>query len=310
MLRSLMIVIAGLCLTASAVAQTQPIQWISNVNQGVSKAKRDGLPIMFYVAGSSKGDDLKDAQQAAFRDPLVGSLARARFVTIRISRSTQNKQILEQLGAPTEFGNYLLFATPRMEMIGSIPPGQVADAGTLARQMTAMFRKFRKQLFERELKPKLESKETPVNEITKALKTIEKYLILEADESVAGLLKNGGLSANVKKQVYGTLATLSTSKSVKALLEAAPSDKLAQRSLGRCTPGGAEELLPALDSENDDEFVIAYEAMVKICKLGKKKSRGFWNGKNERLIYDELDRVDQGVRKASQRWKEKYEAYR
>jgi hypothetical protein len=313
MFRSLLTVVAGVCLTASAAGQTQPIQWLGNVSQGVSQAQRVGLPIMFYVSGASKSEgdnDMKDAQQVAFRDPLVGGIARERFVPIRLPRSTETKALLEQLGAPTEHGNYVLFVTPEMKMIGTAPPDQVASAKALAGQMTTAFRKFRKELFERELKPKLESAETPVKDIISILKKIEKLLIIEADESVVQLVKEGRLKPNVQKQAYDVLAKLSTPKCAKTLLEAAPGDKLAEQALGRCEPGVADVLIAALESESFDESVIAYEALIKICKIGGKKSRGFWGGKNERLINDELDRVEQAARKAAQRWKEEYEAYR
>jgi len=313
MFRSLLIVVAGVCLTASAAGQTRPIQWVGNVSQGVSTAQRVGLPIMFYVSGGSKSegdDDMKDAQQAAFRDALVGGIARERFVPIRLPRSTESKALLEQLGAPTEHGHYVLFVTPEMKMIGTVPPDQVANAKALAGQMTTAFRKFRKELFERELKPKLESAETPVKDIISIFKKIEKLLITEADESVVQLVKERELKPNVRKQAYDVLSSLSTSNCAKALLEAAPGDKLAERALGRCEAGVADVLIAGLESESFDESVIAYEALVKICKIGGKKSRGFWGGKNERLINEELDRVERAGRAAAQRWKEKYEAYR
>ncbi len=312
MFRALVMSMAGIWMAWPAAGQTRPIQWLSNLGQGVGQAQRVGLPIMFYVTGSGRDDggDLKDAQQVAFRDPLVGGIARERFVPIRLTRSTQGKELLAQLGAPTGHGHYVLFVTPQMELLGTVPPGQVADAKMLARQMTAAFRKFRKELFERELQPTLDSKDSRPADIIKVLKKIEKLLILEADERVVQLAKRAGLSANVRKQVYRVLATLSTAKCAKALLEAAPNDQLAARALGQCEAGVATELIPALDSESFEEFVIAYEALVKICRLGKKKSRGFWGGENERLINEELDRVERAARSAARRWKERYEAYR
>jgi hypothetical protein len=312
MYRFLLILGASVCWTAAAAAQTRPIQWVSNVNQGVAQAKRVGLPIMFYVTGSSRGDesDLEDAQQAAFRDALVGGIARERFVPVRLVRSTQSKELLTQLGAPTEYGNYLLFVTPEMKSLGTVPPGQVADAKALARQMTAAFRTFRKDLFERELKPTLENKDAKPADTIKALKTIQKLLILEADESVAQLVADAGSNANVRKEAYDTLATLSTPKCAKTLLEAAPQDKLAERALGNCEAGVAEELIATLDSEDFEQFVVAYEALIKICKLDGKKSRGFWSGQNERLINEELDRVEQAAHTTAQRWKARYEPYR
>jgi hypothetical protein len=271
------------------------------------------LPIMFYVAGagSERGDDdMEKAQQAAFRDPLVVEIAKERFVPIRLPRSSQTKALLEQLNVPAGPGYYLLFVTPETKVLGTVPAQQVADAKTLARQMTMMFRQFRKELFERELKPKLENKETPVAEIVEALGKIEKLLIIEGDESVVELLKQGELPPNVKSKAYGVLARLSTPKCAQALLEAAPGDKLAEQALGRCEAGVAEVLITGLASEDFTESVIAYEALVRISGVGGKKPRGFWEGENERAINEELDRVEKGARKAAQRWKERYEPYR
>jgi hypothetical protein len=309
----LLVAVGSAWMVASAVAQGQrPIQWISNVEQGVARAQKVGLPVMFYVSGSSRGDggDLKDAQQRAFRDGLVGGIARERFVCIRLAQSTTTQKLLEEMGAPTRLGYCLVFATPEGKLIGMIPPGQVADARVLARQMTAMFRKYRSGVFERDIKPKLENNATRAGEIIKGLKLIEKLLILEADDSVVKLLERGGLSQTVEKQAYNVLAVLSTPKSSKALLEAGVESKLAARALARCTPGAAEELLPALASENQDEFLIAYEAVTKICKIRGTKPKGFWSGKNQQLLADEIERVTNEVRKAAKRWRERYEEYR
>jgi hypothetical protein len=311
MLRSLLIIAAAASLTAQAAAQTRPIQWLSNINQGIGQAKRAGLPIMFYVSGSGRDDgDIGDAQQVTFRDPLVGEIARERFVAVRLARSTQTKELLAQLGTPTEYGNYIVFVTPEMKLLGQVQPGQVADARVMAQQMTMAFRKFRTELFERDIKPILEDKEAKPANLTKALKHIQKLLITEADTSVVQFVKERELSNTVRKQAYDALAKLSTQNCAKALLEAALNDKLAEKALGRCEDGVADALIPSLDAENFNEFVIAYESLVKICGLKGKKSRGFWNGKNQRLIDEELDRVEQAARAAAQNWRQRYEPYR
>jgi len=299
-------------MTSAAVGQAQrPIQWISNKQQGVAQAKRTGLPIMFYVTGSgrSEGSDLEDAQQRAFRDPLVRGIAEERFVTVRLPQSSENRKMLEQAGAPSGLGLYLAIFTPEGKLVGTIPPGQVAEARVLARQMTALFRKYRVDVFERELRPTLEEEGARAGDILKALKVIERFLIVEADESVAKLLERGQLSASVEKQVYNVLAVLSTPRSVKALLEVAPRDKLAAKALGRCTPAGAEEMLAALDLAEPERFLVAYEAVTKICRI-KGKPRGFWRGQNEQLINAELERVKGAVKETAKRWREQFAAYR
>jgi hypothetical protein len=314
MLRLWLGIVAGVCLAACAAAQGQrPIQWMSNTQQGVAQAKRTGLPVLFYVSGAGRNDDsdLENAQARAFSDPIVRGIAEERFVPVRLPRSNENRQMLQQIGAPSGIGLYLAVVTPDGKLIGTIPPGQAAEAKVLAGQMTALFRKYRADVFKRELKPVLEDKEAKQADIIKALKVVEKFLIVEADESVAKLLERDGLSKTVTKRVRDTLAELSTPKCVEVLLEAALQDKLAAKALARCTPAAAEALLPTLSLEQPEEkFLVVYEAVTKICKISKTKPRGFWSGPNPRLIAEEIERVKVEVRKAAKRWREKYEAYR
>lgn len=313
MFRSSLVVTAAVCMGACAVAQGQgPIQWKSNVQQGIAKAKRSGLPVMFYVVGSGhRGNgDLIDAQRTAFRDTLVRRIAEERFVAIRLPQSSDTRKILQQMGARPELRDCLVCATPAGGLIGVIPPGQVAEPRVLAQQMTKMFRNYRQEVFERELKPKLEDESARAGEIMKALKVIKKFLIIEADQSVTKLLEREELSKTVAKEVYDVLALLSTPRSVDALLEVAPRDKLAAKALARCTPAGAERMLEAWDREKPELFLILYEAMTKSCKIKGTKPRGFWSGKNQRLISAEIERVTTEVRKSAKRWRERYEAYR
>ena len=52
MLRTSFMLVTGLLMVSSAAAQ-QPIQWISNLNQGVAAARKSGRPILFYVTGKT-----------------------------------------------------------------------------------------------------------------------------------------------------------------------------------------------------------------------------------------------------------------
>jgi len=312
MQRFIVLIASGLLVAAPARAQ-RPIQWISNMNQGVAQARKTGRPIMFYItgkSGNSQQDDILEAQQNTFRDPLVVGIAQERFIPVRLALSTQTKEMLRKLGAPTETGKYLLFTTPNMVSLGTLQPNQVADKNALPRLMTNMFRNYRDKVFEESIKPKLEDPETKDADLIRLFNQIERMLIMKADASVIKLIDGGKLGKNTLKQAYGTLASLSTRSSVQALHKAAVHDKIAVIALNKCTTGGAESLLPMLNSENDEEFFVAYGAMVKICKLGKPKPKGFWYGKNDRLIDEELDRVEKGVRSAAGKWRAKYEPYR
>lgn len=300
-----------ICLGSLERAQAQPIQWISNSQQGVAKARSSGKPIMFYITSGSQGDkgDLKQDQQRAFRDPLVSSLARERFVPVRLANSSDTEKMLSDMGAPRG-GDQLVFSSPTGDYIGAIGPGQIRDAKSLAKGMVQMFRTYRDQVFNKDLKPVLENLNAPPGDVLKALNAVEELLILSADQTVADVLKREDLATTTAKKVYSTLATLSTPASVKALLEAAPNDKQAELALDNCTPAGAEEMLTALDLEKPDALIPAYEAVTKICKVKGKKPRGFWNGDNQQLMAEELERVKEEVKGVSKRWKKKYEDYR
>ena len=303
---------AFLVFTATVHAQQQ-VQWISNMEQGISQARQVDLPIMFYVAGStsgSKDDDRKRAQQATFRDPLIAQMAQARFVPVRLSISTQTKEFLERVGAPTSYGNYLILTTPDLELLSLVQGDQAASVSALASKMTENFRLFRKQLFEKKYKDKLESPDTNANEKISILKTIDRYVITEADESAAKLLEDSSLPANLSRKVYDTLSTLGTQRCVDALLKLAPNDKNAAKALAKCPDGAAEFLLPKLKSEDQEEFYAAYAAIVKICKLGTPKPKGFWSGKNQRVIDEELARVEKGAQRAADTWKRTFGLYR
>jgi hypothetical protein len=314
MLRLWLAVTASLMLAAPALAQAQrPIQWISNAQRGVAQAKRMGLPVMFYVTGSGRGDggDLEDAQQATFRNALVRGIAEERFVPVRLPQSSDTKNILEQLGVSPRLAFSVVYATPDGELLGVAHPGVLANASALARHMTQMFRKYRRGVFEEELRPKLEDEESKPADLIRALRRIEKLLIVEADKSVAKLLERDDLTSTVRKEVYDVLAELSTGPAVDALLEAAANDKLAERALGRCTPAAAGHLLKQWDRQkNPEKFFLIYEAMADICNIRGTKPPGFWEGPKERLIKEEITRVSEAVREAAQRWKAKYEAYR
>jgi len=311
---------------ASAQGQ-RPIQWIGNVQQGINRARAAGLPVLFYVSGSRRGDDsdLEDAQQRTFSHPLVRGLVQARFLPVRLARSTETTKLLQRIfasraadaraggGGPTaapRFGRFLLCATPELELIGVILPGQATDAQAFARQLTGMFRKYRAGVLERQLKPLLESEEARPRELLGALRTIQRLLILEADQSVARLLERDRLNTTVRKEAYDTLAVLSTRASAKALLEAAAHDKRAAQALRRCTPGVVEELLAALDLSKPDRFMLAYQAVAEICKIRRTRPLGFWTGKNPELISRELEQFEREARRVAKRWKDRYEAYR
>jgi len=309
MLRLCLIVIAGLALPA--LAEGQSVQWLSNAKQGVSKAKSTGLPIMFYITGSRRdADDLKKAQDQAFRDPLVRAMVRERFIPVRLPLSTTTRDLLAQMNVPGAAQFSIVVATSKGRSVGIIGPAQIRNPRMLVQQMTTLFRKYRKEMFDTELKPKLEKADARPGDLIKALRVIDKFVIPEADETVAKLLERDKLTKTVKKEIYDTLATLSTQRSVEALLEVITQDKLAATALGKCTPAAAEQMLPDLDPERPGRFQVVYDAVTKICKIKGTKSQGFFQNKDAALINKEIERVKGEVVKAAESWRRRYEAYR
>jgi len=321
MLRLWCVVATGLWLVGSSSAQGQrPIQWISNVQQGVGKAKRTGLPLMFYIAPSSRVDDgdLDDAQQEAFRNPLVRGIAEERFVAVRLARSNETAKLLAEMGVGggatggglVRYGGYVVCGTPNGELLGVIAPGQVASAKALAGRMTTVFREYRVKIFDEEVKPKLKREGARPADIINALKLVDRFVITEADGELVALLEEAQLSKTVKKRLYDVLAVLSTPRGVKALLEIAPRDKLAAAALARCTPAGADVIWSTALQGDKEQFIAAYTAVTKICKMKGVKPRGFWGGPRQQLIDAEIERVTKEVEKTAKRWRETYGQYR
>ncbi|MFQ5806734.1 MAG: hypothetical protein ACE5I3_09820 [Phycisphaerae bacterium] len=311
MTRCLLILAAALLLGSHAAAQQNAaIRWSLNVEQSVAQAQRAKWPLMFWVLGrsSSRDERIERDQKRAFRDPLVAELS-SRFVTVRLSRS-RHRDLLEQWGLPPRTNLEIVFVTPAGEKIDTLAPQGVANADVLTRKMTLVFRHYRQQMFEQEIKPKLEDEETSDEDLRSALGLVAKFLILSADQSVVKVLEGQSLSATVRGAAYDTLAALSTSASVKALLERVTGDERAAAALTRCTPAAAEQMLAALDGEDPDQRLIVYRAVTRICRVHDVKADRFWQGRIESLKQKEIDRVRRIVAATAKRWRERYAEYR
>jgi hypothetical protein len=299
-------------LIAAPVAgqQTTGIQWRLDVPQAVEEARRSRLPMMFWVVGrsGSRDKDLERDQKRAFRDSLVAELA-SRFVTVQLSRSRYSEQ-LEEWSLSRRANLEIVFSTPDGDKIDTLAPLGVADAETLARKMALVFRHYRQQIYERELKPNLEDAEATDQELRAALRLIAKLLILSADEAVIGLLERKSLSAERRRQVYETLAVLSTRLGVAALLERAVGDEAAAAALTGCTPDGAEQMLSALKVEDFAQRLIVYRAVTRICRISNVKPDRFWGGRYETVKLKEIQRVSDIVTRAAERWRQRYAEYR
>lgn len=291
---------------ATAAAQTPQIQWLRDAREGVAAAKQNNRPIMFYVIGSKEDrPDDTDEHRRAFQDPTVLKLSRY-FVPVRIARA-QNRELVREWGLGDSALD-LVFTTPDGKRIDTLSSGGIARPSSLANKMFLVFDKFRNDHFDAELKPVLEKSDAPAAEVKKAVQTVDELIITRADAALLNLLQREKLDPALRKMTLETLGKLSTAPAVQALLKLAPSDKAAADALAECTPVAAEQvLLPVLSSGTDDEKLLAYKAVTKICKVRDPKPDKFWSGKNEAVKTAELDRVQKLVRKSSEDWKRKNE---
>ncbi len=91
MLRNLVLLLAGLSLYGPAPAQN-PVQWSNNLDTAVGVARRTLRPILLWVPFESESHQslLYLGQSRTLRDPMINELIRARFIPVRLSRSSNN----------------------------------------------------------------------------------------------------------------------------------------------------------------------------------------------------------------------------
>lgn len=298
-------------LAAAALAQDRTINWSNDVEGSVAIAKKQNRPLMFYVtrASNQEDDDLERSQKRAFQDPRVLSISK-RFVTVRLSASV-HREMLQKWNRPANLYMYVVFATPQGEFIDSLDGIAVGTPEGFAQKMAKVYGQFRRQHFEKEVKPVLDKTDATTADLKKALDAVQNMQILDADAAVAALLKRDKLDPKLTSEIYKTLEQLSTKASGQALFERAKEgDEQALKALQGSEPGAAEPLLPLLSSKEPTEQVTAYLAIAKICKIKEAKPAKFFEGKNRKLIDDELERVQKQAEKVVKRWKEEYAEYR
>lgn len=292
------------------------IRWLDDPKAAVDQAKKTHRPIIFYVLGRTddRDDDIERDQKRALADPLVTELSK-RFVCCKLSRS-RHRDVLESLKLRSEYQMYMVFVRPGGGLIDQLDGLGVSKKDTLAQKMAAVFRVYRKELFEKELKPVLAASDAKPADVKKALEMIDEYTIVDADRAVIDLLKREGVDKSTEKAGYGLLAKLSTKPAVDFLLEKAADKQAlgpktaALKVLGDCTPGGAELMLPALDGEDAELRLAVYQAVAKITRAKDVKQPRFWEGKNERAMSEEMQRIKKHVESVARKWRDRYEEYR
>jgi len=303
MKRALILLCLLMTVDGSAAAQSgRSLQWLQDVQEGVSIARKTRRPLAFYVIGRSKDrPDVEDEHRRSFQDRVVLRLARY-FVTVRLPRS-QHLDLVRQWRGVGENANLdIVFTRPDGQELGSISAGGVAQPDSLAQAMHQALTLYRQQLYDEELRTRLEDEKTPAAELREALKLVEELLVFQADQSLARLVQRESLDAGLRKQVYEVLAALSTPAAVQALRDQALSEDAAAEALARCTPAAAERLLEDLGGEDAARHLLAYKAVTKICRIRNVKPDRFWEGSNEKLRREEIQRVRELVSTAAKRW--------
>lgn len=315
MKRTIALVLASVA-TATVVGQNKGIPWIRDLEKGIALAKKTDRPLMFYVEGETRTTDdqrsYSDDIRKAFQNQQV-LYATRNFVPVTVVRSRGDlKKFFENLRVGEGVTQQIVFATPAGERIDDFRAWD--QPGSLAQKASLVFRGYRKQLFDAQIKPKLEDKKTTPTELKKALKQVEDFSIVEADQSLIGLLQNARLDAEAHKMALSALAECSTPAAVEFLLKQSVSPEksaaAALAALEKCTPGAAKEMLKAFNGDDAPLKLSAYKAMVKICKIPNPKPDKFWEGKADKPLADEEARVRKEVEKNADRWQKNYGQYR
>ncbi len=307
MLRATAVLIV-LSIVSGAVAQTRPVQWISNPGDAVKLAKRTQKPLLFFVPGEDLGD-LEDQQQVVLRDPLVRELIGDRFVGARLTRSTNNAELFTKWNAPTKYGQYMLVVTPDGDLIGMIGAEVVARKDAFLGALTNHFRSYRSSLFEKELLPEFKREKLNRNNVSKALGYIKAFIITDADNALVEFLGRE-LDDGTRKRVYETLAELSTDAAITALAKAAESDPVAATAMKKVTPAAAAQLATSALVVNGEVRVHVYDAITSVAKIRDAKPARFWETADEGPKQEEIKRVSELVKEEAAKWNARWGSIR
>jgi hypothetical protein len=296
-----------LTLTASWAWAGPGIRWSLEIEPGVAHAKKTKQPIMFYVKGSSGGDDdIEDYERDhkhAFSDPVVYALSK-NFVCLQLSRSRYRKQLEDwQISPRTNLD--IVFAEPGGAKLDQISASAVSSPSTLAEKMRQIRRRWVDQLFNAEVRPVFEKAEPTAKELQDALGIVIEFGMTAADQSVIKLLAANPDKRTIMK-CLDALAATSSKEAVEALVErAGAGDKLADKALSQCTPAAVEYLLPQIGGDDAAAHLIAYRAVAKICKIERAKPDRFWSGPNLAARNEEIERTRELAERYAERWKAK-----
>lgn len=311
MTRWMTFLIAALSAAGSAFAQN-PIQWHGNAREAIARAKEQQLPLMFWVTQRrdlGEQDDLRDEEEHAFRDPTVVAIAQRRYVPVRISHTSRVDVELEKLGLPTGHGLYVALVTPSGDLLDTVGPMDVANPTALAQRLSAAYRKYADDLYERELAPVIRNQSAPKADVRRAVQTAWRLGVTSADKDIAALLARPDVTEAERGRIYALLASLATGPSIEALLAAAAEgSKDAAAALGRADAGALEFLLdelPGAEGEPSGRQLAAYQATARIARLPGAKPETFWMKAPAEDRAKELDVLKTRAESVLAYWKER-----
>jgi hypothetical protein len=294
-----------------ALAQN-PVQWYGNARAAIDRAHEQSLPLMFWVSESFEpgdDDDLRDAQEASFRDPTVVAFSRERYIPVRVARNSRMLEEAEKLGLPKAYGLYIALITSDGRVLDQIDPGQVATPEALAERLAAAFRRYRDELYHEKLGPLIADLQAPKPEVRKAVQTVWRLGILIADRDVIALLQRPDLTPVERKRLYGLLGTLATDSCVDTLLTlAAQGDRDAAAALARAETGALERLLSELPQPGPDapteRQLAAYAAAARIARMSTPRPSSFWATASPETHTEELDKLRRRAEAVLAYWQE------
>ena len=294
-------------LWVSEVALVCPVSaneltWLNDVEKGMAEARKKSVPVLFYIDAE---DDASDAEQEkSFTDPTIQRIVTAQFVPLRLGQSQTTDMMMEQMKVQDWTPACVVVATSRGRLIATIPAEIVADPQTFAGQLTSAYQRFGTELFENRLRTSLEDESAKPEDVRDALKLIAQLSIAEADEAVIDLSRRKGVSQDVKTRAYRTLAALSTERSVKALMKAAPGDEAAAGALSECTPVGAELMMSEMDAGDEAERTLVCAAVAKICDVAPIDPQLLATGADKEERKNGIARLETATKASAKRWRE------
>lgn len=305
--------VAVLCFAAStgvALAQNKSIQWQQDAQKAIEQAKKTKRPLMVWITSRSddRPEETEQAQKRTFANATVYDVSQ-RFVCVQMSRS-RYKDLLEKWQMPPTSNLDIIWVTPDGSKIDQISPSGAALAESLIQKMLLVFKAYRGQLFDKELRAPLSDEKAKPGELKNAIDLVEQMWITQADDALINLAKRQSLDEPTRARAFSVLATLSTKSAVNFLLESAEKSKPAADALNKGTPAGALHLVDAMLGDDKPKAIRAYTAVCRMARISDAKPDKFWDSDNAKIKADEQERVKKLAERAADAWEKKIGQYR